>query len=291
MKSCPGCLFLIDDDQERCDTCMTHENSEFHGSIGQSGSQLVGQSGGGTALLEAPTTVKSAVATEHAQADVRYRSTRRILTVKSAAICVLIVVVGGALASAAGYGPLAPRFVLWNLTFNRPEAFPQQWDHLDDLSAVFEVDLPGGSETLFESLDPDNSARGGIVGKTVDTVRGAKMQVAWSGFGMSPEALSGLDSEAGLETLLGQYAEIRIAGEMTVARPVVLPFGQAVDAVFVEQGASTEPDAADTSRTTRVRMVMTPKEVFILSTSGPDGDSEALDAAHQRLLESFKPNL
>ncbi len=269
MKSCPGCLFLIDDDQELCDTCLTQQNTTIQ-------PLKIGSAEGGTAVLERTTSV----AAPAEPADLRYRSTRPLISLKVAVVSVLLVVLGAAVASAGGYGPLAPKFVSWHLAFNRPEAFPQTWEHLDDLSEFFEVDLPGGSESVFEALDPADNSQGGLVGKSVTTVRGAQMQVTWSSFGKSSEALAAFDSADGVTTLLRKYAALRIPGVATVERPVMLPIGQAVDAVFV-QGETT----------TRVRMIMTPKEVFMLSTGGPDGDSEALDAAHQRLLKSFQPNL
>ncbi|MGB3412726.1 MAG: hypothetical protein WBA45_16205 [Microthrixaceae bacterium] len=269
MKSCPGCLFLIDDDQERCETCVKQKATELP-------PIQIGSAGGATAVLDR--SVK--VAAPEEMLDLRYRPARRTVTVKGVIIGVLICALVGALASAGGYGPLAPKFAAWNLTINRPEAFPQDWQHLDDLSTVFEVDLPGGSKSLFEQLDPDDPTQGGIVGKTVTTVHGAKMQVAWSDFGVSPESLATFNSPDGIQQLLGRYAAARVPGKMTISRPVVLPIGQAVDGVFVNDDV-----------TTRVRVVMTPKEAFILSTSGADSDALALDAAHQRLLESFRPNL
>ncbi|MGB6056764.1 MAG: hypothetical protein WBF71_00765 [Microthrixaceae bacterium] len=269
MKSCPGCLFLIDDDQERCETCVRQESTELR-------PIQIGSASGGTAVLDK--TVK--VAAPDQILDLRYRPARPSVTIKGVVICLLICTLVGALASAGGYGPLAPKFAAWDLTFNRPEAFPQEWQHLDDLSTVFEVDLPGGSRSLFEQLDPGDPTKGGIAGKTVTTVRGAQMQVAWSNFGVSPESLATFNSVEGIQDLLGRYAAARVSGRMTISRPVVLPIGQAVDGVFV-----------DGDMTTRVRLVMTPKEAFILSTSGADSDALALDAAHQRLLESFRPNL
>lgn len=269
MKSCPGCLFLINDDQERCETCVRQEATELR-------PIQIGSTGAGTAVLDK--TVK--VATPDEMLDLRYRPARPAATVKGVVICVLICILVGALASAGGYGPLAPKFAAWNLTFHSPEAFPQDWQHLDDLSTVFEVDLPGGSKSLFEQLDPDDPTQGGIVGKTVTTVDGAQMQVAWSNFGVSPESLATFNSAEGIQDLLGRYAAARVPGRMTISRPVLLPIGQAVDGVFVNNDV-----------TTRVRLVMTPREAFILSTSGADSDALALDAAHQRLLESFRPNI
>lgn len=268
MKSCPGCLFLIDDDQELCEPCREQQASAL-------APLTIGSAEGGTAVLDRPR-----VAAPEEMVTIRYRSSGPAISFKSVVVGVLLLAVIGSVASAAGYGPLAPKFASWNLTFNRPEAFPQRWDHLDDLSTVFEVDLPVGSKTLFEPLDPTGKAPGGIVGKSVTTPSGAKMLVAWSNFGMSDQALAAYDTPEGTESLLGRYAEIRVPGEMTTQRSVTLPIGHAVDAVFVK-GDST----------TRVRMVMTPKEAFILATSGPDSFSEALDASHQRLLKSFSPNL
>lgn len=272
MKTCPGCSFLMSDDQDRCEKCAT-EAGRFElldpGPTSETGIEFPDR--GGVAVMAPPKVAPLPEA-------VRYRPARKRLTVSALALIFIGLAVAVAALGWAGHGPLADQFGRWGIVAQRSEAFPEDWRQLTDPSQSFSIEMPIGAGYVYAGVDPAVPTAGLMVGAEVDPGTGSTMTAVFTDFGLGDAGLVAYDSPAGVRELAARFIGLQMTGEQTVVRDAVVPEGFAVDTVVLSDGASS-----------RVRFIFAGDRFYALLTSGPDKFSAELDAAHQRLLGSFDP--
>lgn len=310
MKSCPGCEFLIDDAEERCEYCASDPNYATElkgfatktvvGALADSSIQFSGAVG----VLERPEPAgvdwsatevaplkgilpskTGAGAVDSADDPHQFRRERKPIPARVVVGLVLVAIFAISGLSVYGYGPLAGQFAKIGLSRVHNVALPGQWQDYTDIAGNFTSELPVGSTVVFEPLDETGQTPGFLVGSRVDGTAGAYLLAGSSDLGLSSAGLAPFDSEAGVAELASRFAAIRIPGEVTISRPAALPYGEANDSVYVKKNSDGSVSE------TRLRVILSGGRLYQLVTSGPDSAAVELDAAHRRLVESFRPKL
>jgi hypothetical protein len=271
MKTCPGCSFLMDDDESMCGPCQA--SSERVGTF--SGEPPPRPAGGrvGTAVLERP------ISTGPFEKSVRFRDPGRSRrTARS--VTVLIVLCGGVavlgVMGVRGQGPLAPTAVSMGLADPPSVVVPGQWESVTSGPGAFRAEVPRGGVEHLDAVDPLDPQRGAWVGHRIQLGEAAEMIVVSTDLGV-PGGVRGVDS-AGLAQLVdGIVATGRFGIEIT-RRETLLGTGPVVDSVALGNGT-----------TARVRFALAGGRLHLLLTQGSDEGSRSLDRAHGRLLAGFQP--
>jgi len=263
----------MDDHQERCSHCAADaaERGILDGKSAE-GSGIMLPGSRPTAVLDPPRVAPM-------PEEIRYRQPRVWATPRTLLLVVPVVAVIVAALAWLGHGPLAGPFADWGIARTPPGVLPTEWVPVEDLAGRFEVSMPVGSSDVFEYLDPAAPTGGGLVGMRFETASGVLVESVWTDFALPPETLAAAANPAGLQELADRYAAVRLSGDRTVAREVVVPEGNAIDTVYVDGERGTS----------RVRFVLVDGRLHALVTAGPDELSPELDAAHQRLLASLDP--
>ena len=282
MKECPGCAFLMPQDQALCDSCRSGERVSFpidevHGDeFVLSGPPPSMSPGGGSAtmLLERP-------APPVTGRPVRYRDPQR--TRNAVKALVALVIVGGVLGvlgtmAMRGDGPLAPTFVSLGLADPPGVVVPSSWTTVSSTEGKFSALLPTGAVEHTKPVDEADPARGTYWGFEADLGEEGSIVVLSSDLGVGG-ALRSFD-DAGFSALVDRFVAEGELGIETVRRDVLVGVGRVKDSVIAE------PDGTAASR---VRFLLADDRLHVLVTHGPDEYSRELDEAHARLIDRFDP--
>jgi len=268
MTSCPGCGFLMGDQERLCASCSSdHESGDRRVRFDlDAGEAAVGGPPGGTtatAVLErrAPTAPPMP---ERVQYRVRRKGGRRTAVV---ALAVLALLAGGVLAGLDGRGPLAGPMVEAGVASPPAVRIPAAWVGVTSEEGGFRAALPQGAQPLGE----------GLVGYSTAVGERAALTVFSTDFDLGP-GMAQYRSAAGLDELVERFSVAFALGHELVRRDVRAAEGWATDAVFV----------TDDGVTTRARFHLARDRFHVLTTSGPDAAMGPLDEAHPRMLSEFR---
>ncbi|CAN5399286.1 hypothetical protein BH10ACT3_BH10ACT3_02710 [soil metagenome] len=279
MKACPGCSFLIDDEQTLCSHCEADQARYEQARLASEVEKAIELPAGSTALLAPP---RVAAIPE----SVKYRAPRRTINPKIILLLIPIGIVVVVAMAFAGQGPLADQLISRGWIERPTVIFTPSWGSVTDPGRTFEASMPAGSMDVYGPMDEASPAAGNLIGEHVAGEQGGHMEVMWSDFGMSPEAMDAYETPQGVRDLATRFiAAQKMTGEQTVSRDVIVGQGAAVDTVLVNGTIGASPD----SLTSRVRFQVADGRFFALITTGPDTESRELDLAHRRLVASFTP--
>lgn len=270
MTSCPGCGFLMGDQERLCTSCAS---DHAHGSGDQSvrfdldaagsGVGVASGAGGATAVLERRAPVALPMP-EHVQYRGRRTGGRRKLVVVFLVLALLAV---GVVVGLDGRGPLAGPLVDAGLAEPPAVRIPAAWVRVSSDEGGFRAALPRGAEPLGD----------GLVGYTTSVGEGAALTVFSTDFDLGP-AMEQYRSADGLAELVDRFSATFALGDEIVRRDVRSAEGWSTDAVFVAAGEVT----------TRARFHLARDRFHVLTTSGPDSAMDELDEAHPKMLSEFQ---
>lgn len=279
MTSCPGCGFLMSDDEERCSACVAVSGG-YPADPGGSPA-----AGGATATI-APVAQVAAHATTTAAAPatvappgspnlpppmpdrVQYRRPHRPSAAKVlSAVAAVALLAAGVVVGLDGRGPLAEPMVRVGLAEEPTVRIPSTWVEVGSDDQGFVAALPAGADELG----------GEVVGYSTPVGADAAVSVLSTDAGLDAAALAARRSASGLDGLIDRVAATFSLGEELVRRDAPVAEGWAVDAVYVGDGT-----------TTRVRFHLARDRLHVLATAGPDTAMDVLDGAHRTLLEQFR---
>ncbi len=271
MISCPGCGFLMSDDERRCSSCSPDDamgpddgHSRFDLDAVESGAGGLSAGAPSTALLERRAPVVTPMP-EHVQYRERGRGGRRNLVV---ALLALVLLSAGVVTGLDGRGPLAGPMV--DAGFAEPPAvrIPAEWVGVSSDEGRFRAALPHGAEPLGE----------GLTGFSTRVGDGAALTVFSTDFDLGPAGMEPYRSTAGVDELVDRIGVTFGLGDEVVRREVRAAEGWATDAVYV----------TDDGVTTRARFHLARDRLHVLTTTGPDSAMDQLDEVHPRMLSEFR---
>lgn len=272
MISCPGCGFLMSDDERRCSSCSSDHATGPDGGHTRFDLDAVEASAGGlptgdassTALLERRAPVVSPMPA-HVQYRERGRRGRRNLVV---ALVALVLLSAGVVFGLDGRGPLAGPMVEAGLAEPPAVRIPSSWVEVTSEAGRFRAALPHGAEPLDE----------GLAGYSTRVGEGAALTVFSTDFDLGPVGMEPYRSTDGVDELVDRLSVTFGLGDEVVRREVRAAEGWATDAVYV----------TDDGVTTRARFHLARDRLHVLTTTGPDSAMDELDEAHPRMLSEFR---
>ncbi len=260
----------MDDHETICETCTSQERDRIP--VVEELVVAPPLHGSSTAVLERPTVVPL---TESATFRTGGSGGVSASTVVIGALLAAVLTVGVVM-GLRHQGPLASPMQQLGLIDPPVVVVPDQWRSLSSVEAGFSVAMPANATDVAEQPDLVAADMSGYVAELGP--EGVMMAVS-TDLGRGPAGLQELDSDAGFASLIDLYISASGSGEETVRREVQISHGRAADSVLV----------LDDHFTTRARFMMTGDRFVVLLTAGDDSGASALDEAHPKLLDSYRP--